>query len=182
MSSKDVLLEVAMKEFMIHGYQKTSLSKITSQIGISKPALYYYYPNKKSLFLDVIDKFFTTFKLNARNYETQGTSCKDKIKGILKSYSDPSIYIKNNLDLKDFNHLYFIFDAVKNVPEVLDLYKETSNHVIEKLNEIIKFGIDNKEIRQDLDVEAFIYELGLLIEGIAIGNYVDYALQKYKYV
>ena len=37
-----------------YGYDKSSIGKISKEIGISKPAIYYYFDSKEDIFLDVI--------------------------------------------------------------------------------------------------------------------------------
>jgi AcrR family transcriptional regulator len=50
------ILNVAQKLFGLLGFGKTSMREIAGELGISKAALYYYYPDKESLYLAVIEK------------------------------------------------------------------------------------------------------------------------------
>ena len=48
------ILEAAQKRFAMMGYSKTSMIEIAIEVGISKAALYYYYPDKVALFTEVL--------------------------------------------------------------------------------------------------------------------------------
>jgi TetR/AcrR family transcriptional regulator len=49
-----VILHAAKKRFDHYGVGKTTMNEIAADIGMSKASLYYYYPDKESLFLAVI--------------------------------------------------------------------------------------------------------------------------------
>lgn len=44
------IIEKAYESFATNGYEKTSLNSLASEIGISKPAIYYYFKSKEELF------------------------------------------------------------------------------------------------------------------------------------
>jgi len=49
-TTKHRLLEIAIELFRRHGYNGTSVRDIASAVGISPPALYNHFPNKKALY------------------------------------------------------------------------------------------------------------------------------------
>jgi len=49
---KDAVLRTAAHLFLEHGYQKSSMSLIASQLKITKPALYYYFRNKEEILVE----------------------------------------------------------------------------------------------------------------------------------
>lgn len=51
---RDAIIGVASGCFFQRGYTNTSLEYIAKQLNLSSKALYYYFPNKKELFLDVL--------------------------------------------------------------------------------------------------------------------------------
>lgn len=58
---RDVIIEGAIKRFMHYGINKTTMNEIAEDLSVSKPSLYYYFPDKNSLVLGVIDKIFTDY-------------------------------------------------------------------------------------------------------------------------
>ena len=50
------ILKVAQRRFGIYGLEKTTMKEIAADLGISKASLYYYYPDKESLFKAVVSE------------------------------------------------------------------------------------------------------------------------------
>jgi len=50
------ILDTAQELFGKYGFAKTTMSDIAKQLGLSKASLYYYYPDKDSIYLAVITK------------------------------------------------------------------------------------------------------------------------------
>src|SRR4051794_39011767 len=53
-SSRQVILDTARQLFQQHGYDATSLRKIAEAVGMTKAAVYYHYPAKENLLLELI--------------------------------------------------------------------------------------------------------------------------------
>lgn len=58
---REVIIEGAIKRFIHYGINKTTMNEIAEDLSVSKPSLYYYFPDKNSLVLGVIDKIFTDY-------------------------------------------------------------------------------------------------------------------------
>ncbi|HYQ28766.1 MAG TPA: TetR/AcrR family transcriptional regulator [Polyangiaceae bacterium] len=56
---REAALEQAMLLFWEHGYEATSLSQLTSAMGISPPSLYAAFGDKQALFLQAVDRYVT---------------------------------------------------------------------------------------------------------------------------
>ena len=56
----DVALDAAVLVFWEKGYDGTSLTNLTSAMGINRPSLYATYGNKRDLFLRAIDRYAVT--------------------------------------------------------------------------------------------------------------------------
>lgn len=52
------ILTAARGLFIEHGYAGLSMREIAAAVGVSKPALYYHYRDKESLFLAILTGFF----------------------------------------------------------------------------------------------------------------------------
>jgi len=52
-STKERILEVALRLFNERGYDKTSLREIAEELGITKAALYYYFETKRQILLEL---------------------------------------------------------------------------------------------------------------------------------
>ncbi len=49
---REAVLRTAAHLFLVHGYQKSSMSLLANQLNITKAALYYYYPNKEEILVE----------------------------------------------------------------------------------------------------------------------------------
>jgi len=58
---RDVIIEGAIKRFIHYGINKTTMNEIAEDLSVSKPSLYYYFPDKNSLALGVIEKIFNDY-------------------------------------------------------------------------------------------------------------------------
>ena len=54
---RDVALERAMNAFWAHGYETTSIAELTSAMGITAPSLYSAFGDKRTLFLEALDRY-----------------------------------------------------------------------------------------------------------------------------
>jgi AcrR family transcriptional regulator len=53
---EQLILETAQKRFGLFGVEKTSMREIADDLNMSKASLYYYFPDKESLYKAVIEK------------------------------------------------------------------------------------------------------------------------------
>lgn len=58
---RELILEGAIKRFMHFGIHKTTMNEIAEDLSVSKPSLYYYFPDKSSLVLGVVEKIFNDY-------------------------------------------------------------------------------------------------------------------------
>lgn len=52
----ELIIETAQRRFGIYGVEKTSMREIANDLNLSKASLYYYFPDKESLYKAVIEK------------------------------------------------------------------------------------------------------------------------------
>ncbi|MEN0134492.1 MAG: TetR/AcrR family transcriptional regulator [Rhodococcus sp. (in: high G+C Gram-positive bacteria)] len=54
-------MDAALQLFLTHGYAGTSLKAVADALGISPPALYWYFPSKEDLYLSVLQRSMENF-------------------------------------------------------------------------------------------------------------------------
>jgi AcrR family transcriptional regulator len=58
---RELIIDGAIKRFTHFGVNKTTMNEIADDLSVSKPSLYYYFPDKSSLVLGVIDRIFSDY-------------------------------------------------------------------------------------------------------------------------
>ncbi len=162
--AKKKIIEAALQVFSEKGYTKTTMKDIGKKLGISKGALYLYFPSKYELFKAIIEKWQETLN------EIIVSSLKDKkiIDGLEGLFNRALSDHKNNFRLSfefisESSHDAFIRDIIK---ENYDKNIETLSNYMEKmkLEEILGNEIDIHS--QSMSIIALLIGLiGSLILG-----------------
>lgn len=81
MSTKSLIIDVAEQLFAKFGYLGVSMSDIAKSLEMTKAALYYHFPSKEKLYLEVVDGAFKEFsdmikKITEGDYSVQKKFCK----------------------------------------------------------------------------------------------------------
>jgi AcrR family transcriptional regulator len=94
--AKKVLIKKAAKQLFFHfGLSKTSMEDIARQCKLAKPSIYYYYPNKESIFEEIVVEEASNFISKVSAKIPSDFSAKDKIFFFYKTYfSDLKKYAK----------------------------------------------------------------------------------------
>ena len=127
---REQIIEGAIKRFSHFGINKTTMNDIAEDLAVSKPSLYYYFPDKKHLILGVIEKVFTDFfeaiqkKYNAeQNLETT---------------------LINTIDVRNtFFQKYYMLKIAEGIPDLLN-------------DEVIKAKLNSlKDLEKDFFAKVF---------------------------
>ena len=91
---RDEALERAMLLFWSHGYEATPISALTQAMGITPPALYSAFGDKKRLFLEAVRRYQQGMGRLARKALTDETTAEEAIRnlllGAIKTFADPT--------------------------------------------------------------------------------------------
>lgn len=68
---RDAVVQAALQLFLRHGYAGTSMKALAQELGISAPALYWYFPSKDELYSCVIETSMTDFATHVRRSTTE---------------------------------------------------------------------------------------------------------------
>jgi TetR/AcrR family transcriptional regulator len=157
-SKVDNILNAAQKRFGQYGLCKTTMTEISTDMGLSKAALYYYYPDKESLFEAVIEKEQNEFI--------------EEIKALIKPTSKAnSLFVmyqkKRNAYFGKFMNLSKLrYDSLTSTKPLLGKLSENlSRKEREIVRSIIEVGINNKEYRK-VNSQDYADFLLLLLQGI----------------
>ena len=59
---REVILEKAILRFSHFGIQKTTMNEIADDLSMSKPSMYYYFPDKSALILAVVERIIAEYQ------------------------------------------------------------------------------------------------------------------------
>lgn len=144
---RDAVLNAALKEFVLQGYDNASTNVIAKEAGISKALMFHYVSSKQELFFIVYDYFFDIIK---REYLE------------LMDYDEKDIFVKLRqsyyLQIKLLEKYPFIFDFNKLLQSTNsnEVNKQLENRMIEQHSSCypkLFDEIDETKFRKGLDIE-----------------------------
>ncbi|MGY3053974.1 AcrR family transcriptional regulator [Pedobacter sp. UYEF25] len=136
---KEQIIEGAIKRFSHFGINKTTMNDIADDLSVSKPSLYYYFPDKKSLIIGVIQKVFKDyFAMLRKNINEEDT---------LESALFGSIDVRNC-----FFEKYFMLKISEGVPDLLwdDDVKESLDALKKKECDLFEGIFKNAQLKGEI--------------------------------
>ncbi len=154
------ILKAAQKRLGIYGYEKTTMQEIAADIAMSKASLYYYFPDKESLFKAVIENEQKEF---FRLLEQRIAELTDADQMIMELVELRHILFRRFLNLSKFR----LSDNQKVTPLLQDLYSKLREKETNILVTIFNKGKETGIIKFDDAAELAILFSDLL-QGIRI--------------
>ena len=141
---RELILDGAIKRFSHFGVNKTSMAEIADDLSLSKPALYYYFPDKQSLILAVAEKISAEYMCQVEENFLQHSNQEDALMNLIE--------IRRNFFQKYFMlHMEEEYsDAHLRDKSFIKMIHANKDKEVEILAESFKRGVANGEIR-DID-------------------------------
>lgn len=95
-ATRQQILRAALKRFANCGYAATSVQQIVSDAKVSKPALYYYFPDKAGLFQALVNEAHDERLRVVQQAAARGRNCRGRLVEILAALFD---YFHKNHEL-----------------------------------------------------------------------------------
>lgn len=144
---RDAILNAALKEFVLRGFDNASTNVIAKEAGISKALMFHYVNNKQELFLFVYDYF--TELLDKEYYTQMNFNEKDIFERLRQSYLLQIELLKQYPWIFEFNKLSIVTKS-----EEVNKGLEERNSKKQSSCEIDIFDmIDESIFRAGLDTE-----------------------------
>jgi len=153
---RESIIDGAIKRFTHFGINKTTMNEIADDLSVSKPSLYYYFPDKGSLVLGVIERIFT-----------------DYFEALKKAYDSNhplEINLHNFIEIRHhfFQKYYMLHlsggspDASLNTDEVRNFVYTMKREDLKFHAEIFRKAVDKGEIQvEDMDKVPELYMASL---------------------
>ena len=85
---RDHILDIAETLFTEHGYKSASIREIARECGVTNAAIYYHFPNKESLFGEVIQRHAAHLRDQMTLAGENIASMQERVVAILTAYVD----------------------------------------------------------------------------------------------
>ena len=128
---RDAILNAALKEFSLQGYDNASTNVIAKEAGISKPLMFHYVSNKQELFLFTYDYFNEL--LDKEYYSKMDYSIKDIFERLRTSY-------------------LLQIELIKRYPRIFDLNKLSSKTRSDEINKALESRESTKKTYEIFDM------------------------------
>lgn len=139
---RELIIEAAMKRFAHFGWNKTTMNEIASDISFSKALLYYYFPDKLSLFAAVMDHIIKRIS----------TEMQEGLKHKNSGYEAVLFYLEKRQEFvkKHFNLLESAVSSGTELPPALEeIFKNAKDAEVETIAGIITKGIESGEFNTE---------------------------------
>ena len=83
---RDHILDIAEKLFTEYGYKSASIREIARECGVTNAAIYYHFPNKESLFAEVMQRHAENLREQMARAGENIESARARIVAILNAY------------------------------------------------------------------------------------------------
>lgn len=163
---KKEILTGALKVFTRKGYDKTTITDIAKELGISQGLCYRYYSSKEEIYDAALEEYSDYIvNSNLERFNNDKRSFKEKIKafsGSVEEYQNPE---------SDNNLLYELFHGQNSQKMHDQLMMKIASKLVPHIKNELQIAKDNGEI-QISDIGAFAYffvygQVGMILNETA---------------
>jgi AcrR family transcriptional regulator len=86
-TKRDAVIRTAARAFDERGYHNTSLDDIAAALGVTKPTVYYYVPNKEQLLFECFRAGLEPIRGALRRAEQASGSGRDRLREVIRDYA-----------------------------------------------------------------------------------------------
>lgn len=169
---RELIIETAVKRFAHFGLAKTTMTDIASDLSLSKALLYYYFPDKISLYAAVLESIIREMADSLNNGIAK---IKESQKALFFYMTKRHEYI-----LKYHNILDYIRMSGTDLPENVKTILQQAQRSEQKLiSSIIQIGVDSGEfqVAKVDEVSALLLDALMGMRAVALQNKQPFQVQ-----
>ena len=159
---REQIIDGAIKRFIHFGIGKTTMNDIAEDLSVSKPSLYYYFPDKSQLYIAVMRKLATEYLKTLESRLNTFTNLKEAFTFQVNTHHE---FIVNNYNFFDFFRL-----NEQNLPETIwQIVGEVHSAELSLLSNAIKTEVERGAIKPVENPEEIVDVLMDALHGIRVG-------------
>lgn len=155
------ILDVAKRRFAHFGMAKTTMAEIAKDLSFSKALLYYYFPDKHSLYTAVLEYVINEMINKVEVYMMKTSHVEDVL---LYAVESRMAIMRENYNLFEYSSSQFLQnpgEMGKNIGPFFERIRDQYSHILKK-------GVENNEIEvDDFDETAELLLFSLM--GMRVG-------------
>ena len=156
---REHILDIAEKLFTEHGYKSASIRAIASECGVTNAAIYYHFPNKESLFAEVMQRHAENLgekmSLAGENIE----SAREKLEAILNAYI--------NMIAGQYAPIFMLRRDAKHLQKHGEYHGKLMKSINQPLLKVLKLAQEKSEIKIRPSAEEAASMLLGMLHGLA---------------
>ena len=163
MNTRDRILDVAAESFLVEGYANSRMTEICKRVGISRAALYKYFPDKRALLIGLNERVIN-------DAETQGIA---RLLGPGAAADRIGDWLRDNLGSQWRHNAVRVVTLEETQGVLADDSVATQAllaNVGKALESAIRAGIRSGEFRDDLKPKQAAYAIQALLLGLHRNN------------
>lgn len=79
------ILMAAAKVFATEGYDRSSMTRLAEEVGISKANIYHYYPSKETLLFDILDSHLKALRDGVLSLDLAGLTAEQQLREVVRA-------------------------------------------------------------------------------------------------
>lgn len=145
-----LIINAALKRFAHYGLAKTTMTEIAKDISFSKALLYYYFPDKLSLYVSVIEYLMHAISKELTKAVAKTTSSSDGIMMLLQKRQG---YIQKYYNLMEYSKT----TCTELPADLYDKFNKARDFELKVITSLLNKGVENGEF--SLDDTAYVTEI-----------------------
>ncbi|MBS4196783.1 TetR/AcrR family transcriptional regulator [Lederbergia citri] len=159
--TKEIILDVATRLFLEHGYKIVSMDDVAQTCGVTKATIYYHYSTKAELFTDAMVKMMVRIRKEMNQLLSGNRPLKERLHTFSKTFLRATI----DIDLTSFFKEANASLSTEQIQEIKEAEEQMYKVLEEAFNEAILKGEISK-VDPKFAAHAF-------VSLLTIGNYKD---------
>lgn len=160
------LLDAALTTFSQKGYQATRLEDIAQIAGVTRGAIYHHFGNKADLYIALVDQAAGQGEELIRVAASKGGTFEDVVTRIFASYFST---LENDTRFRDVVKLTNSnVEGIDDLKAIVQRKYEEAKVLVENIAGFFRLGIDNNQLRADLDPETAARALIAYLNGVTM--------------